>query len=45
MIQKFYKIHLFDDNMTNIDLDKELNTMDLDDIEAPKPSMSGPSLT
>ena len=35
---------LFDDNMTNIDLDKELNSMNLDDIEAPKPSMSGPSL-
>ena len=35
---------LFDDNMTNIDLDKELNTMDLDDIVPPKPSMSGPSL-
>ena len=35
---------LFDDNITNIDLDKELNTMDLDDINPPKPSMSGPSL-
>ena len=35
---------LFDDNMTNIDLDKELNSMNLDDIEMPKPSMSGPSL-
>ena len=35
---------LFDDNMTNIDLDKELNSMDLDDISPPKPSMSGPSL-
>ena len=35
---------LFDDNITNIDLDKELNSMNLDDIEAPKPSMSGPSL-
>ena len=35
---------LFDDNMTNIDLDKELNTMDLEDISPPKPSMSGPSL-
>ena len=35
---------LFDDNMTNIDLDKELNTMDLDDIVPPKPTMSGPSL-
>ena len=35
---------LFDDNMTNIDLDKELNSMDLDDITPPKPSMSGPSL-
>jgi len=35
---------LFDDNITNIDLDKELNSMNLDDIETPKPSMSGPSL-
>ena len=35
---------LFDDNITNIDLDKELNSMNLDDIEPPKPSMSGPSL-
>ena len=35
---------LFDDNMTNIDLDKELSTMDLEDISPPKPSMSGPSL-
>jgi len=35
---------LFDDNMTNIDLDKELNTMNLEDISPPKPSMSGPSL-
>ena len=35
---------LFDDNFTNIDLDKELNTMDLNDIQTPKPSMSGPSL-
>ena len=35
---------LFDDNLTNIDLDRELNSMNLDDIEAPKPSMSGPSL-
>ena len=35
---------LFDDNMTNIDLDKELNSLNLDDIEAPKPRMSGPSL-
>ena len=35
---------LFDDNITNIDLDKELNTMDLEDISPPKPSMSGPSL-
>ena len=35
---------LFDDNMTNIDLDKELNTMDLEDIAPNKPSMSGPSL-
>jgi len=35
---------LFDDNMTNIDLDKELSSMDLEDISPPKPSMSGPSL-
>ena len=35
---------LFDDNMSNIDLDKELNSLNLDDIEAPKPRMSGPSL-
>ena len=35
---------LFDDNMTNIDLDKELNSIDLEDISPPKPSMSGPSL-
>jgi hypothetical protein len=35
---------LFDDNITNIDLDKELNSMDLDDISPPKPSMNGPSL-
>ena len=35
---------LFDDNFTNIDLDKELNTMDLNDIPKPHPSMSGPSL-
>jgi len=35
---------LFDDNMTNIDLDKELNSINLDDIESPKPSMNGPRL-
>jgi len=35
---------LFDDTITNIDLDKELNSMNLDDIEPPKPSMNGPSL-
>lgn len=37
---------LFDDNFTNIDLDKELNTLDLNDIAKPAtaPSMSGPSL-
>jgi len=35
---------LFDDNFTNIDLDKELNTLDLNDISKPTPSMSGPSL-
>ena len=35
---------LFDDNFTNIDLDKELNSLDLNDISPPKPSMNGPSL-
>ena len=35
---------LFDDNFTNIDLDQELNSMDLNDIAKPQPSMSGPSL-
>ena len=35
---------LFDDNFTNIDLDKELNSMDLNDISEPKPTMNGPSL-
>lgn len=35
---------LFDDNFTNIDLDKELNTMDLNDIAKPIPSMNGPGL-
>lgn len=35
---------LFSDNMTNIDLEKELNTMDLNDITKPIPSMTGPSL-
>jgi hypothetical protein len=35
---------LFDDNFTNIDLDKELNSMDLNDIPKPTPTMSGPSL-
>jgi hypothetical protein len=35
---------LFDDNFTNIDLDKELNTMDLNDITKPTPSMNGPTL-
>lgn len=35
---------LFDDNFTNIDLDKELNTLDLNDISKPTPSMNGPSL-
>jgi len=35
---------LFDDAITNIDLDKELNSMNLDDIEPPRPSMNGPSL-
>lgn len=32
------------DNITDIDLDKELNTMDLGDIAKPKPAMNGPSL-
>lgn len=35
---------LFDENFTNIDLDKELNTMDLNDISKPVPSMNGPGL-
>jgi len=34
----------FDDNMTNIDLDNELNTMNLEDISKPSPTMSGPGL-
>ena len=34
----------FDDNFTNIDLDKELNSMDLNDIAKPLPSMNGPGL-
>ena len=41
---EFLQKSLFDDNFSNIDLDKELNTMDLNDISPPKPSMSGPSL-
>jgi len=40
----FLQNSLFDDNFTNIDLDKELSSMDLNDISTPKPSMSGPSL-
>jgi hypothetical protein len=32
------------DNVTDIDLDKELSTLDLGDIAKPKPTMSGPSL-
>ena len=35
---------LFSDNITDIDLDKELSTLDLGDIAKPKPAMSGPSL-
>lgn len=35
---------LFSDNITDIDLDKELSTMDLGDIAKPRPAMSGPSL-
>lgn len=35
---------LFDDNFTNIDLEKELSTVDLQDISKPTPSMNGPSL-
>lgn len=35
---------LFNDNITDIDLDKELSTLDLEDIARPKPAMSGPSL-
>ena len=41
---EFLQNSLFDDNFTNIDLDKELNSMDLNDISSTKPSMSGPSL-
>lgn len=41
---EFLQKSLFDDNLTNIDLDKELNSMDLNDIAKPMPSMSGPSL-
>jgi hypothetical protein len=41
---EFLQKSLFDDNLTNIDLDKELNSMDLNDISKPIPSMSGPSL-
>jgi hypothetical protein len=35
---------LFNDNITDIDLDKELSTLDLGDIAKPKPAMNGPSL-
>lgn len=35
---------LFNDNITDIDLDKELSTLDLGDIAKPKPVMNGPSL-
>jgi Family of unknown function (DUF5767) len=35
---------LFSDNITDIDLDKELSTLDLGDIAKPKPAMNGPSL-
>ena len=41
---EFLQKSLFDDNFSNIDLDKELNSMDLNEISPPKPSMSGPSL-
>ena len=41
---EFLQKSLFDDNFSNIDLDKELNTMDLNDISTPKPSMNGPGL-
>lgn len=41
---EFLQQSLFDDNMTNIDLDNELNSMNLDDIQQPIPNMSGPSL-
>jgi len=41
---EFLQKSLFDDNFSNIDLDKELNSMDLNDISPPKPSMNGPSL-
>ena len=41
---EFLQKSLFDDNLTNIDLDKELNSLDLNDIAKPIPSMNGPSL-
>ena len=41
---EFLQKSLFDDNITNIDLEKELHSMDLNDIAKPTPSMNGPSL-
>ena len=41
---EFLQKSLFDDNLTNIDLDQELNSMDLNDISKPAPSMNGPGL-
>ena len=41
---EFLQKSLFDDNFSNIDLDKELNSLDLNDISPPKPSMNGPGL-
>jgi len=41
---ELFQNSLFSDNITDIDLDKELSTLDLGDISKPKPVMSGPSL-
>jgi len=41
---EFLQKSLFDDNFSNIDLDKELNSLDLNDISPPKPTMNGPGL-
>lgn len=36
--------NLFDDGLTNIDLDKEFSSIDIDDIKKPSGGMSGPGL-